>query len=332
MKNKLIIVGCCVAIVSSAFAKKVKVVEDCAYCTGNISYIEDDPTPVPSQSSTTCYFCGSGSSSGKSGTKKTYWTSATSRSVNVSDGEYYVGTATIKTGKYSSKKGTVKVSVSFKMKNGKKYSTSSKSVAPDENWSLNVSWQNVKGIGDVELSIGIDGSVVGNAGEYDVSIEGVDIDDGDDDIDDGEVFEHGEHVFSAEVGDYELDEKYELLYETVPESIEIFTSNSKKWDCGKAASIKYKKFKEDGETWYELVGLDDEEKTNYSGLKLSYDRKKGTFKGSFTVYATNEGSIEKGKPKLKKFSFSVSGKISGSVATGVATCKKLKASWVVTID
>ena len=328
MKNKLIIVGCCVAIVSSTFARSVKVVDDCAFCTGNVSYIDDDPTPVPSQSSETCYYCGSGKSSGKSGTK-TYWASATTRSVVVSEGEYYAGTATIKTGKYSSKKGTVKVSVAFKMKNGKKYSTSAKSVTPDEDWTLNVSWQNVKGLGDVELSIGIDGSVVGTAGEYDLFQEGVDIDDGDDEG----TFTHGEHTFYVDIGDYEMpNESFDLIYETIPTDALIVTSNSKKWDCGKAPSIKYKKFREDGDTWYELVGLDDELKTNYSNLKLKYNPKNGTFSGSFVVYATNEGYIEKGKPALKKVTFSVSGRISGSTGTGTATCKKLNASWEVTID
>ena len=69
-------------------------------------------------------------------------------------------------------------------------------------------------------------------------------------------------------------------------------------------------------------------KTNLSGLKLTYTPKKGTFKGSFKVYAL-EGA---GKAtKLKKYTVNVSGVVVGSVGYGTATCKKTAASWPVTV-
>ena len=56
--------------------------------------------------------------------------------------------------------------------------------------------------------------------------------------------------------------------------------------------------------------------------------KKGTFKGSFKVYAL-EGA---GKArKLKKYTVIVSGVVVGGVGYGMATCKKNAASWPVTV-
>jgi len=97
--------------------------------------------------------------------------------------------------------------------------------------------------------------------------------------------------------------------------------------------VKYKKFKEDGETWYELTGLDDETKTNVSGLKISFKAKKGTFSGSFYIYASNEASTEK-KPKLKKYTVKFSGRIAGSGGSGTGTVKigKIKYTIPVTIE
>jgi hypothetical protein len=237
----------------------------------------------------------------------------------------YAGLATITTGK-KSKKGKVSVKISFKLSSGKTVTASKTSFTPDEDGTITAKWSSVKTLGSVEMSITSDGEVSGTAGAYEFADEYETGDDGDEG-----VFVHGLHTFAVEADDYEVPgEGYDLIFETIPE-LEITTSNSKSWDCGKAPSIKYKKFKEDGETWYELTGLDDETKTNYSGLKLKYNSKKGTFSGSFNVYATNEGSTEK-KPKLKKYKFSVSGRISGGEATGVATCKKLKANWPVVID
>ena len=159
MNKKLLTVASVVALTLMAFAKSAKVQDDCVFCGGDVSYIEDDPAPVPSQKGdSTCIFCGEGGVSG-GGSTTYYWSAATTRSVIFTDGEYYAGSATIKTGKYNKKKGTVAVSISFKMKNGKKYTAKETSVKPDEDWTLNASWSNVKGIGAVDISIGIDGSV-----------------------------------------------------------------------------------------------------------------------------------------------------------------------------
>ena len=97
---------------------------------------------------------------------------------------------------------------------------------------------------------------------------------------------------------------------------EVATASGGKWTFDKAASIKMKKGV--------LVGADDPLKPNKSGLKLAYTPKKGTFKGSFKVYAV-EGA------KLKKYSMKVNGVVVDGVGYGLATCKKPAASWAVTV-
>ena len=64
-------------------------------------------------------------------------------------------------------------------------------------------------------------------------------------------------------------------------------------------------------------------------MKFSYTPKKGTFKGSFKVYAF-EGA---GKAtKLKKYTVKVSGVVVDGVGHGVATCRNPAASWAVKVE
>ena len=71
-------------------------------------------------------------------------------------------------------------------------------------------------------------------------------------------------------------------------------------------------------------------------MKLTYTPKTGVFKGSFNVYATNEGSTPAGKvPKLKKYRVNVTGFMvddgTGPKGIGEATIKKPAVKWSVTI-
>ena len=64
-------------------------------------------------------------------------------------------------------------------------------------------------------------------------------------------------------------------------------------------------------------------------MKLTYTPKKGTFKGSFKVYALEgEGKAT----KLKKYTVNVSGLVVGGKGYGAATCKKPFAAWRVTVE
>jgi len=110
-----------------------------------------------------------------------------------------------------------------------------------------------------------------------------------------------------------------------------------KWSFAKAASVKWAQPKKDAEVseyYSEAAGKDlvvdtSKGKTNLSGLKLTYTPKKGTFKGSFKVYAL-EGSGK--KTKLKKYTVNVIGFVVDGVGYGEATLKKPAASWTVTVE
>lgn len=322
-----------IALAASLYARDDDDYWDCAYC-GVGETVVVDPPETPTVVLEDCAFCGSETYSSSSSSSSSTgwnpganWSRAASMSIYlVNDEGVYVGNATITTSKKSSK-GKVSVKVVFKLPSGKSVTAKKTAFTPDSDGTIDASWSKVSGLGSVSFSLTPSGEVSGTAGSYEFS-DSYELDDGDGD---SYVFRHGAHIFSVDVGDYTLSDGYELIDETIPTEMEVITS-SKKWECGKAPSIKYKKIKEDGETSYELVGLSDDSKTNVSNLKITFNAKKNTFKGSFKVYATNEGSIEKGKPKLKSYSFSVTGSLSGGQCVGTATCKKLKATWSLVVE
>ena len=104
----------------------------------------------------------------------------------------------------------------------------------------------------------------------------------------------------------------------LPYEVALTVTGGKKLDAGKVPSVKLARFREDGETWYELSGIYDEAKPNVSGLKISYTPNTGMFKGSFKVYAVNE---EGATPKLKKFTVNVTGVVVDGVGFGQAVMK-----------
>ena len=150
----------------------------------------------------------------------------------------------------------------------------------------------------------------------------------------GGMLPNGTMTFSASIDSGpDFGEGFDVLSDALPGNVELVVTGGKKLDAGKAASIKYKKFKEDGDSWYELVGLDDEAKPNLSGLKLSYTPKTGVLKGSFKVYATNE---EGKAPKVKKVTASIAGFVvdfgEGAVGVGEAAVKRPSAGpWAVMV-
>ena len=97
-----------------------------------------------------------------------------------------------------------------------------------------------------------------------------------------------------------------------------------KWAFNKAATVKLSKDKTSAE-WDDSKG-----KSNRSGLKLTYTPKKGTFKGSFKVYAL-EGAD--GAKKLKKYTANVTGVVVDGKGFGQASIKKPAAGpWPVTVE
>jgi hypothetical protein len=117
---------------------------------------------------------------------------------------------------------------------------------------------------------------------------------------------------------------------------EVANASGGKWSFAKAAGVKWAKPKKgapqpeiyDAESGKGLT-VDTSKGENLSGLKLTYTPKKGTFKGSFKVYAL-EGA---GKAtKLKKYTVNVTGVVVDGVGYGVAICKKPAVRWAVTVE
>ena len=102
------------------------------------------------------------------------------------------------------------------------------------------------------------------------------------------------------------------VYSTVPyaTSPEAVTFGAK-WTVAKASKIKLKRDRATGQSNLILSGTE-----NLSGLKLNYQAKTGTFKGSFTVYTINAAG------KLKKNKFNVTGVVVNGEGVGIGLCKK----------
>lgn len=226
------------------------------------------------------------------------------------------GTVSLKIGK-PSKKGVSKVSGTVALVDGKKYSIKSSDFAINEESSTSVKEIEVKKLGLMDLSIGEKGfkaTIACYDGDA-LTAATTDLSQG---LADGLATFSVKGLPSAVGG-------YEILTNCTADGQSILVSG-KKWNCGKAASIKYKKITvKDPETgtkvsYYELQGLDDPAKSNLSGLKLTYTAKTAMFKGSFYLYA-NSGTAA--KPKLKKITATVAGFVVGGKGFGTATIKNV---------
>lgn len=263
-----------------------------------------------------CPYC-SGSFALPDGWWSENWTIATFTTIQLKDKDgTTVGTAIIDVDvKNTKNKVPVKVYVL-------QFLDKSQCIAADKLCPIDKDGNVVVKSGTVDLKITSSGKVSGKVNGYRVS--------GDAQEDDA-AFAHGAHVFKVELAGYSLSASYRLIEAALPTEAEVITREMGKWICGASAALRYRKNKNTGA--YELSGLDDPAKPNTSHLTLRLNAKKGTFNGSFKAYATNEGSVASGKkPKLKSYSFKVSGTIEGGIATGTATCKALKAKWPVTIE
>ncbi len=78
-----------------------------------------------------------------------------------------------------------------------------------------------------------------------------------------------------------------------------------------------------------IKGGDDPKKPNLSSLKITYNPKKGVFKGGFKIY---EVQTSGDKRKLKKHSAKMTGLVAEGAGTGNATLKRPAASWKVTVE
>ena len=232
-----------------------------------------------------------------------------------------VGIVELKLGKVS--KGKSKVSGSFTGLDGKKITIKAVTVGDiDGSKPATVSLE-VKGHGTMTVTIGGD-KFAGSLGGRHVQSGTV-----------GGNWTKGTATVTVNAGDVSM---FAGRVQTglLPNS-EQATAAGGKWSFAKAAGVKWAKPKKGAEQPEEFdpesgkgLIVDTSKGANLSGLKLTYTPKKGTFKGSFKVYALEgEGKAT----KLKKYTVNVTGVVVGGVGYGVATCKKPAAGpWTVTVE
>lgn len=107
-----------------------------------------------------------------------------------------------------------------------------------------------------------------------------------------------------------------LPYAATPEVVAV----GAKWTVANGGKVVLKKNRATGVSELVLKGLG-----NFSALKLNYQAKTATFKGSFTVYAVLSG-------KFTKFKFDVTGVVLDGRGIGIAVCKKVGLSVAVFIE
>ena len=91
-----------------------------------------------------------------------------------------------------------------------------------------------------------------------------------------------------------------------PEEVKLGT----RWQVAKGGRVKLMKNRDTGISELVFNGTG-----NFSSLKLNYQSKTSTFKGSFTAYALDGA-------RLKQFKFNVTGVVVDGMGIGIATCRK----------
>lgn len=219
-------------------------------------------------------------------------------------------------GKYNAKKSYLKASFKISAFNGKTYSKSV-NVTPDKFGDIlgvDVAFKSPVGTMEFDIVNGKDGfEVYGEGDDYYVE-EG--------DVVLGGLLESEDMTFFASFEEIE-PEKESFDFISGPDVFaDAVVKSGKTLSFGSAPSIKYKRFREDGVTWYDLAEYDLDRYPNENGVKISYKYKTGAFSGSFKIYASNEFSVDDGKkPTLKKYTAKVSGCVVNGVGIGTVSVK-----------
>lgn len=217
-----------------------------------------------------------------------------------------VGSAEIKLGKASPRKGS-KVSGSFTLFGQKKLSLKASTYAMLDYGPVDMPLAVAReGVALIRIGAKADGTLSFRGAYGDYVLEAADVG--------GEVEKRGSFVLVDEFPETINGGTVNTTY--LPDG-EPVTMLGRKWTCAKAAAVKYAKDRTKLEySWVVNNGKNDPNKTNLSGLKLSYSAKNGTFKGSFRVYTLLWS-------KMKKVSVTVKGLMVDGVGYGVATVKKV---------
>ena len=210
------------------------------------------------------------------------------------------GTMQVKVGRVSNG-GSVKVSATATLVNGKKVMAKAKTIQLVGNGTAHDSLVFKEPVGGMDIDLNADGSpVIGNAA-YELRLETV-----------GGGWS-GERLTFVLGDDFDLAVAGELQDQLLPWD-DPFGVVGNKWKFAKNATVKLSKDKAS-------VAVDASNgKTNLGSLKLTYTSKTGLFKGSFKAYALETAAA--GKKKLKKYTVNVTGVVVGGKGYGQATCKK----------
>ena len=235
-------------------------------------------------------------------------------------GAEVMGIVELKLGKLSRNR-TSKVSGTVTTLDGKKHKIKADTLSVDSTYAGSLNLE-VSGLGGMDLAVGSIGGVnvfAGSLGKWHVQSANV-----------GGNWTKANATAVVAVGDVSAFGSG-VLTDLLPTN-EVAAVASGKWTFKKAASVKWAKPKADQATFTPLdakgKGLiidTSKDKTNFSGLKLTYTPKKGTFKGSFKVYAVQAG-------KVKKFTINANGVVVDGVGYGSATCKCPAITWSVTVE
>ena len=240
----------------------------------------------------------------------------------VYDGCNPVGIVDLKLGKVNARKGTSKVSGALTDLFGKKHIISAYNLAGVDGKTPKAVSLEVKDYGTMTVTIG-GTQFAGSLGKYHVQSDAVGGDLGRNSVS-VDVWIDDITMFNGEV-----------LWPLLPDADGVRGSGSGKWAFEKATSVKFAKVKDPAAMRYPEYFHSESGKglvvgagNNLSGMKLTYTPKKGTFKGSFKVYAL-EG--EDKATKLKKYTVNVTGVVVNGVGYGMATCKRPAAQWQVVV-
>lgn len=224
----------------------------------------------------------------------------------------FVGTAKITLGKISKTKGTVKISVRISPFSGSA-TTANETAVPAADGSFSGTLAYKKTFGSLKYALAYDAA--SKTFKFSAENEDYEISVGEYTL--GGAFESDELSFYADfTDDVELPEGYDFEVDP-PAGEPIHVKNGTKFSCDKATSIKVKK--EDGDYFVEHDYGKNDDKTNESGLKISYKSSNGTFSGSFKIYASMDDGEK--KPTLKSYTAKFSGVVIDQAGSGSFSVK-----------
>ena len=279
-----------------------------------LAFIADVPAPGTPGSASGCYtFLDAGAITAPYVAGKTLYGA-------LYDGCSVVGIVELKLGKINARKGTSRVSGAVTLLDGKRNTIKGVLAAVNAAAPLAVSLE-VKKVGTLSVTIGGE-QFAGTLGSWHAQTANV-----------GGNWNSAPTV-SVDASDLSMIPG--TVLDALLPNAEKGVSSGTRWTFAKATSVKWAKPKA-GETPVVLDAASGKgllvdttkDRTNLSGMKLTYTAKKGTFKGSFKVYAL-EGSGA--STKLKKYTLKVGGVVVNGVGYGSATCKRPAITWSVTVE